>query len=75
MLSCKETTKLVSENLDRDLSLRERIALKMHLSICSACRNLKQQMNVLRQATSFYTQEDVDTPKPPLDKKPDSESD
>ena len=60
MLNCKETSRLVSEGLDRDLSLGERLGLKFHMSMCSACRNLKRQMNIMRQATSFYTRADLD---------------
>ena len=31
MLSCKETTRLVSQGLDRDLGFAERVALRSHL--------------------------------------------
>lgn len=63
MLNCKETTKLVSQGLDRELSLGERIGLNFHLSMCSACRNLKQQMNTLRQAAQLYTRGDIQLPE------------
>ena len=35
MLSCKEATRLVSQGLDRELALGERIALRVHLAICA----------------------------------------
>ncbi len=73
MLNCEETSRLVSEGLDRDLSLAERLSLKFHLSMCAACRNLKRQMNILRQVTSFYTQADLELPKNP--KKGDLDAD
>ena len=60
MLNCEETSRLVSERLDRELSLGERFGLQFHLSMCSACRNLKQQMNLLRRATFFYASADTD---------------
>lgn len=50
MLSCKESTHLMSAGQDRPLDLRERLALKMHLLICSGCANYQQQMDFIRQA-------------------------
>lgn len=54
MLSCKEATHLVSEGLDRSLTLPEKIQLEMHLTMCKGCRNLKSQMSFLRQACKSY---------------------
>ena len=48
MLSCKETTVIVSQSLDRKLSLRERINVKLHLLICNACRRMVKQMKLIR---------------------------
>jgi predicted anti-sigma-YlaC factor YlaD len=50
MMSCKEMTHLMSQQMDRDLYLRERIALRFHLMMCSGCRNFEQNMLFLRQA-------------------------
>ena len=50
MLSCKEATRLVSQGLDRELALGERIALRVHLAICSGCRNVDRQLSFLRRA-------------------------
>jgi predicted anti-sigma-YlaC factor YlaD len=50
MLSCKETTRLVSQGLDRELAFGERVALRMHLAICMGCRRTKAQMTLLRRA-------------------------
>lgn len=50
MLTCKDTSRLVSEGLDRNLSLGEKIGLRLHLWMCDSCRNFKQQMDYLRQA-------------------------
>jgi uncharacterized protein YcgI (DUF1989 family) len=51
MLSCKETSLLVSQSLDRRLSWRERWGARLHLSICTACRRFKRQVEVLHRAT------------------------
>ena len=50
MLSCKEATRLVSQGLDRELALGERIALRVHLAICAGCRNVDRQLSFLRRA-------------------------
>lgn len=50
MLSCKETSRLVSEGLDRKLSLRERLAVRVHLWICNNCRGFEKQLHFLRYA-------------------------
>lgn len=50
MLSCKESTYLMSAAQDRPLGFRERLALKLHLMICSGCANYDRQMDFLRAA-------------------------
>ncbi len=47
MLSCKEAMRLASESLDRPLSLRTRIGLRMHVFMCSSCRAASRQMRAL----------------------------
>jgi len=54
MLNCHEVTQLLSESQERSLSLKERLPLKMHLMMCSGCRNFGQQMHTLRQVTHAY---------------------
>lgn len=54
MLSCKEVTRLCSEEQDRPLTLREKMNLRMHLAICRACANFRRQVGFLRLATRRY---------------------
>lgn len=54
MLKCKDSTHLLSEAQDRALSLSERLQLKMHLAMCTGCRNYKGQIAFLRQACRRY---------------------
>jgi len=54
MLSCKDATRRMSEAEDRDLSLSERLELKMHLAMCKGCRNYQQHLHVLREACRGY---------------------
>lgn len=50
MISCRETTRLVSQGLDRELAFGERVALRMHLVICLGCRRAARQMRFVRRA-------------------------
>ena len=50
LLTCRETTRLVSQGLDRDLVFGERVALRMHLAYCMGCRRAGRQMQFLRRA-------------------------
>lgn len=49
MLSCKETSRLLSESLDRPLPLRTRITLRWHLSMCRLCTRYYRQLRFLRR--------------------------
>ncbi len=48
--TCREVHRLVSEGMDRDLSLVERSRVRVHLVICKACTRFSDQMGMLRQA-------------------------
>ena len=50
MMNCKQATHLMSEDLDRPLRWRERVALRFHLMMCGGCRNFRQQIAFLRAA-------------------------
>lgn len=47
MLMCREATHLMSLKQDRTLTLRERAALRFHLSMCGACRACARQFDLL----------------------------
>lgn len=49
MLSCKETSRLISESSDRELSLGERLGIRLHLWMCDNCRRFERQMQFLRK--------------------------
>ena len=50
LLSCKETTRLLSQGQDRKLAFGERVALRVHLAICDGCTNVSAQFRFLRVA-------------------------
>jgi Putative zinc-finger len=48
MLDCKQTSQLISQSLDRQLTLRERFALQLHLMVCKFCKSFSQQLQIIR---------------------------
>ncbi|MBI3285611.1 MAG: zf-HC2 domain-containing protein [Burkholderiales bacterium] len=54
MLNCQNATRLMSEVQERELGMKERMSLKVHVMMCSGCRNFGQQMQTLRQAMRAY---------------------
>ncbi len=46
MLSCKELVAQSSDFLDRQMSLRTRLAVRMHLAMCHNCRRFIKQMRL-----------------------------
>ncbi|MBN1674569.1 MAG: zf-HC2 domain-containing protein [Kiritimatiellae bacterium] len=48
MLSCKDVTRLVSEALDRDLPLHQRLGVRLHFLFCRVCALYKRQLLILR---------------------------
>ena len=53
-LDCRESSRLLSESLDRDLRWSERVAIRMHYIGCWSCRRLKQQFLLLREAARQF---------------------
>lgn len=46
MLSCKELVANSSDFLDSQLTLRQRLAVRMHLAMCYRCRRFIKQMGL-----------------------------
>ena len=63
LLSCRETTRLLSQGEDRELAFRERAALRVHWVICKGCRNVSAQFKFLRLAVKNLSR-DADEDKP-----------
>lgn len=47
MLTCDEATRLLSERRERPLTLREKMSLRLHTAMCSACRTFGTQVDEL----------------------------
>jgi len=54
VISCREATELVSRSMDVRLPWRQRVALRLHLAMCSLCRAFAGQMRFLREACARY---------------------
>ena len=48
MLRCLDVTERASDLLDGSLPLRARLALRLHLAMCSMCRTYMDQMRKTR---------------------------
>lgn len=68
MRSCRDITALMSKGLDKKLSLGERLAIGLHVMMCSGCRNFQSQSQFIRKAAHRYTEQLQNR----VDKKPES---
>ncbi|WP_415879746.1 zf-HC2 domain-containing protein [Methylomonas sp. TEB] len=57
MRSCRDITALMSLGLDKKLGLNERLAIGMHVMMCSGCRNFQSQSQFIRKAAQGYAEQ------------------
>jgi hypothetical protein len=58
--TCKEVTVLLVAREDRELPAIERLALRLHLAVCTACPLFERQLLTMRNALQrwrHYTEE------------------
>jgi len=71
--SCKRVAELISQSLDEPLGLVDQVLLRVHLSMCSDCTNVEQQLRrmgpLAHQLPPLADDASVDTgrPTPPGD--------
>jgi len=56
MYSCKQASFLLSQAKERKLALNETIQLKLHLTLCSHCRQFKQNLETMSELCQSVTQ-------------------
>ena len=56
-LCCREASRLISEEQERELSRHERWALKIHTWLCGACRRFRAHLSFLREVASHLPAE------------------
>jgi hypothetical protein len=54
---CKEIVKIISASLDRKLTIREKIILKLHLAACEPCVRYMDQSQLLSNAAHTIDEE------------------
>ncbi|KVV39294.1 hypothetical protein WT27_14655 [Burkholderia territorii] len=57
---CKDVTRLLSDALDRTLTLHERMQVHVHLPTCSGCRAYRGQIALLREAAHVAAGREID---------------
>ena len=60
LLTCKEATQLLSNDMDGETTLHERNRLRMHLITCSGCRNYRRDLQWMRRACRSTTERALD---------------
>lgn len=61
MFNCKKVTRLVSESLDRKLSLDQRMGMRIHLMMCKFCSRYQEQLFFLRKTARRYSESSEDS--------------
>ena len=54
---CTDTSRLLSEKMDRPLSVLKWLKVGFHLALCEYCREYKTQLQTLRQLTKGLEKE------------------
>ena len=54
MMNCHQTTKLLSDAQERKLTWKERLAIRLHITMCYGCRNFADQVPLLRTVARAY---------------------
>ncbi|MBL1260484.1 MAG: hypothetical protein COB33_008135 [Thiotrichaceae bacterium] len=61
MLSCKKIGELLSQTMDRKLSFREWLGLKLHLFICKTCSCYDKQLQFVARSARRLMQPEKDS--------------
>jgi len=56
IISCKDASRLVSQQQDADLSSWQRLVLRLHLAVCTGCARFERQISFLRTAIRKYSE-------------------
>ncbi|HSS19495.1 MAG TPA: hypothetical protein VLL54_05425 [Pyrinomonadaceae bacterium] len=58
--ACQQTVETLSQSMERRLTLRERITVKLHLWICAWCQWYFEQLHLIRDAARANVSESSD---------------
>jgi hypothetical protein len=62
--TCKQMVAVMSESMERPLSLRERVLLKLHLWVCAWCVWYLEHLHIMRDAVRLRASETADDESP-----------
>ena len=65
MFNCKAVSQIVSESMDRNLPIHQRVLIWLHLMMCKYCARFKRQLLLLREvcrSEEIMPAESDDTP-------------
>lgn len=62
--TCKEMVPMMSKSLERPLSLRERVLMKLHLWVCVWCAWYLEHLHLMRDALRLRTSQLSDDSSP-----------
>ena len=57
MLNCKQAAALMSQGMDKELGMLQRMGLRFHPMMCGGCRNFSKQMMFLRKSCEEFPQQ------------------
>jgi len=58
--TCQQTVEVISQSMERSLSLKERINLKLHLWICVWCQWYLEHLQIIRETARAKADEPPD---------------
>lgn len=58
--TCKQTTEVISQGMERPLTMKERVLLKLHLWVCAWCQWYLEHLQVIRNTLRTPVSEDID---------------
>jgi hypothetical protein len=56
-LSCIKATELIEKKFNFELSFTEKLKLKMHTSMCNACKLYEKQSDIIEKGIAHHTKE------------------
>lgn len=63
MITCKEATRILSDQLDKPISLGRKILLKIHVFMCEGCSYFGKQIKGLKEVFARKSDEPLLTKK------------
>jgi len=54
MMNCQQATRLISDSQEHELPWSKKMSLKVHLMMCSGCKNFSLQIPFLSQTMKAY---------------------